>query len=163
MSDQLPSTTLTADDHEIVDRAAWLAAQRDHLAKEKAFTHQREAMAAARRELPWLEITEPYVFDTPDGETDLRGLFGDRSQLVMYHFMYGPDWGEEGCPSCSFWADNYNGTEVHLAHRDTAFAVVSRATLDQIAGYQKRMGWDFPWVSSGRSDFNYDLGVSARP
>ena len=145
----------------VVDRAAWVEAQQAHLAKEKAFTKEREAMAAARRELPWLEITEPYVFDTADGETDLVGLFGDKSQLIVYHFMYGPDWGEEGCPSCSFWADNYNGTPVHLAHRDTAFYAISRATLDQIEGYKTRMGWDFPWVSSGRSEFNYDLGVSA--
>ena len=145
----------------VVDRAAWLEAQRAHLVEEKAFTQQREAMAAARRALPWLEITEPYVFDTPDGETDLLGLFGDKGQLVVYHFMFGPDWGDEGCPSCSFWADNYNGIDVHLAHRDTAFCAISRATLEQIDAYKARMGWDFPWVSSGRSEFNYDLGVSA--
>ena len=146
----------------VVDRAAWLEAQRAHLAEEKAFTQKREEMAAARRALPWLEITEPYVFDTPDGETDLLGLFGNKGQLVVYHFMFGPDWGDEGCPSCSFWADNYNGTDVHLAHRDTAFYAISRATLEQIDAYKTRMGWDFPWVSSGRSEFNYDLGVSAR-
>ena len=159
--DQLPVTELSAADHQVVDRAAWLAAHQDHLAKEKAFTHQREAMAASRRELPWLEITEDYVFDTADGEVDLLGLFDGRSQLVVYHFMFGPDWGDEGCPSCSFWADNYNGTPIHLAQRDTAFAAVSRASVDQITTYQKRMGWDFRWVSSGRTSFNYDLGVSA--
>lgn len=155
-------TTLSASNHQIVDRQVWLAAHQDHLVKEKAFTKQREAMAESRRELPWLELSEPYIFDTPDGETNLAGLFGGRSQLVVYHFMFGPDWGEEGCPNCSFWADNYNGTPVHLAHRDTAFTAISRASLDQIAAYQSRMGWDFPWVSSGRCDFNYDLGVSAR-
>ncbi len=163
MGDQPPITTLSADDHRVVDHETWLEAQRDHLAREKAFTREREAMAAARRELPWVEITERYVFDTADGETDLVGLFGDASQLIVYHFMYGPDWGDEGCPSCSFWADNYNGTPIHLANRDTAFAAISRATMAQITAYRTRMGWDFPWVSSGRSSFNYDLGVSATP
>ena len=158
-----PTSELSAADHEVVDRSSWLDAHRAHLAEEKAFTRQREKMAAARRALPWLELTDPYVFDTPDGETDLRGLFGDKRQLIVYHFMYGPDWGDEGCPSCSFWADNYNGTPIHLAQRDTAFTAISRATLEQIDGYKKRMGWDFPWVSSGRCDFNHDLGVSATP
>ncbi|MEM8923125.1 MAG: DUF899 domain-containing protein [Actinomycetota bacterium] len=159
----VPVSPINADDHQIVDRHTWLDAHRAHLAREKAFTREREAMAAARRDLPWLEITDRYVFDGPDGETDLLGLFGDRGQLIMYHFMYGPDWGDEGCPTCSFWADNYNGTDVHLGHRDTAFAVASRASVEQIEAYRKRMGWTFPWYSSGRSDFNYDLGVSARP
>ena len=163
MDGALPMTTLSASDQQIVDRQQWLEAHRQHLAKEKDFTREREAMAAARRRLPWLEITEPYVFDTDDGEVDLLGLFDGKGQLIVYHFMYGPDWGDEGCPSCSFWADNYDGTPIHLAHRDTAFAVVSRATMAQINGYKQRMGWDFRWVSSGRSSFNYDLGVSATP
>ncbi len=162
MSD-LPMTTLRADDRQVVDRDDWLRAHRDHLAREKAFTREREAMAAARRELPWLEITEPYVFDGPDGETDLPGLFGPHGQLILYHFMFGPDWGDEGCPTCSFWADNYNGTDIHLRHRDTAFAAVSRASVDQIETYRGRMGWTFPWYSSGRTSFNVDLGVSATP
>ena len=161
MEPQAPVSPLSAADHEVVDRAAWLAAHQSHLAEEKAFTRQREAMAASRRQLPWLEITEHYVFDTDEGEIDLLGLFGDKSQLIVYHFMFGPDWGEEGCPSCSFWADNYNGTPIHLAQRDTAFAVISRASMDQITTYKKRMGWDFRWVSSGGNSFNYDLGVSA--
>ena len=156
-----PVSPMAVDDHQVVDRGAWLAAHQEHLAKEKAFTREREAMAAARRDLPWLEVTESYVFDTDDGETDLLGLFGDQHQLIVYHFMYGPDWGDEGCPSCSFWADNYNGTPVHLAQRDTAFAVISRASMDQINGYKQRMGWDFRWVSSGRTSFNNDFGVSA--
>ena len=160
---EAPVTPIVAADHDIVDHTTWLAAHQAHLAKEKAFTQEREAMAAARRELPWLEITERYVFDGPDGETDLLGLFGDCSQLIVYHFMFGPDWGDEGCPTCSFWADNYNGTDVHLRGRDTAFAVASRASVEQIQTYQTRMGWDFPWYSSGRSSFNYDLGVSATP
>lgn len=155
-------TTLSAEDHQILDRTTWLEAHRSHLAEEKAFTIERERMAATRRELPWLEITEPYVFDTPDGDVSLLDLFDGKGQLIVYHFMFGPEWGDEGCPSCSFWADNYNGTPIHLAARDTAFAAVSRATLDQIAAYRSRMGWDFRWVSSGGNDFNYDLGVSAR-
>jgi predicted dithiol-disulfide oxidoreductase (DUF899 family) len=156
-------TELRAEDHQIADRDAWMAAHRAHLVKEKAFTRQRDELSAQRRALPWLEITKPYIFDGPDGESGLLDLFGPHSQLVLYHFMYGPDWGDEGCPSCSFWADNYDGTQVHLAARDTAFAVVSRATVDQIDRYRARMGWSFSWYSSGRSDFNYDFGVSARP
>lgn len=159
-----PVSPLSITDHRVVDRAAWLAAHQTHLAEEKAFTRQREAMAAARRELPWLEITENYVFDADGGtETDLLGLFGGRSQLIVYHFMFGPDWGDEGCPICSFWADNYDGTPAHLAQRDTAFAVISRASIDQITTYRTRMGWSFRWVSSGRNTFNHDLGVSATP
>lgn len=154
-------STLSTEDHQILDRAAWLEAHQAHLAKEKAFTLERERMAASRRELPWLEITEPYVFDTPSGEVSLVDLFDGASQLIVYHFMFGPDWGDEGCPSCSFWADNYNGTPVHLAHRDTAFSVISTATLDQIESYRTRMGWDFRWVSSGRDSFDRDLGVGA--
>lgn len=163
MTETRATTTLSASDHQVVDRAAWLAAHQAHLGREKAFTREREAMAQARRELPWLEITEPYVFDTPDGETDLAGLFDGKGQLVVYHFMYGPDWGGEACPTCSFWADSFNGTPVHLAARDTAFTAVSRASMDQITAYRERMGWDFRWVSSGRSTFNVDLGVSASP
>lgn len=163
MSDDQATSTLTIDDQQVVDRAAWLAAHQEHLAKEKAFTREREAMAEARRDLPWLEITEEYVFDAADGEVDLLGLFGDNTQLIIYHFMFGPDWGDEGCPTCSFWADNYNGTPAHLGARDTAFAVVSRASMEQITTYRDRMGWDFRWVSSGRSAFNFDLGVSALP
>lgn len=155
--------SLSADDHLVLDRSDWLEAHQQHLAKEKAFTREHAALVASRRDLPWLELPSDYVFDTEDGETDLLGLFGDKSQLIIYHFMFGPDWGDEGCPSCSFWADSYNGTDAHLAARDTAFAVVSRASMTQIEAYKKRMGWAFRWVSSGRSDFNYDLGVSARP
>jgi predicted dithiol-disulfide oxidoreductase (DUF899 family) len=154
---------IDATNHEVVDRGAWLAAHQEHLRAEKDFTRQREALAEARRALPWLEITEPYTFDGPTGSTDLLGLFGSSNQLIVYHFMYGPDWGDEGCPTCSFWADNYDGTDVHLRARDTALAVVSRASVEQIEGYRARMGWRFAWWSSGRSTFNYDLGVSARP
>ena len=146
-----------------MDREAWLAAQLAHLKLEKELTRQRDAVSAARRELPWLEITEECEFDGPDGTRSLAELFDGRSQLLVYHFMYGPDWGDEGCPSCSFWADNFDGIPVHLAHRDTSFVAVSRASVEQIAAYRERMGWQFDWYSSGRSEFNFDLGVSARP
>lgn len=143
----------------IVDRAEWRARHRAHLDEEKALTRARDELSAKRRQLPRLEITEPYVFDTPDGPRSLLDLFDGQRQLVIYHFMMGPDW-EEGCPSCSFWADNYNGTQVHLAHRDTALVAASRAPLANIETYRNRMGWTFTWVSSENSTFNVDFGVS---
>ncbi len=149
-------------DHTVVSPEEWKAARLDFLDREKAFTRQRDALSAARRELPWTEITADYRFDSPDGEVSLADLFGDNSQLLLYHFMMGPNWAE-GCPSCSFWADNYNGTIVHLAHRDTAFAAVSRTSVDNIEAYRERMGWDFPWVSSLNSTFNFDMRVSFTP
>ncbi|MDH3295832.1 MAG: DUF899 domain-containing protein [Acidimicrobiia bacterium] len=149
-------------DHSVVDADHWRQARTAFLEREKAFTRERDALSEARRELPWLEITEDYRFDAPEGELGLGDLFGDHSQLLLYHFMMGPDWAE-GCPSCSFWADNYNGTQVHLAHRDTALAVVSRTSVDNIEAYRQRMGWDFRWVSSLNSSFNFDMGVSFTP
>ena len=119
------------DTHTIVDRDAWLAAHRDHLAKEKAFTYERERMAAMRRDLPWMEVSSDYTFQTPSGPVSFADLFDGHSQLILYHFMFGTDWGDEGCPSCSFWADTYNGTTAHFAARDTAFAVVSSATVSR--------------------------------
>ena len=153
---------MSTDAHTTVEAEQWRQARTEFLEQEKAFTRQRDALSAARRELPWLEITEDYRFDTPDGEVTLADLFGDRHQLLLYHFMMGPDW-EEGCPSCSFWADNYDGTQVHLAHRDTAFVVVSRTSVDNIEAYRNRMGWNFRWVSSLNSSFNFDMGVSFTP
>ncbi len=147
----------------IVDRADWLSAHQEHLAREKQFTRERERLAAARRELPRTEIPSDYVFQTTTGPSTLADLFGDRSQLIVYHFMFGTDWGTEGCVSCSLWADNYNGTSAHLAARDTAFVAVSSATVDQIVTYRTRMGWDFRWVSCEGSSFNLDLGASATP
>ncbi len=149
-------------DHPVVSPDEWRAARLAFLDREKAFTRERDALSAARRDLPWTEITTDYRFDSPDGEVSLADLFGDQSQLLLYHFMMGPDW-EEGCPSCSFWADNYNGTLVHLAHRDTAFAAVSRTSIDNIEAYRQRMGWDFRWVSSLNSSFNFDMAVSFTP
>lgn len=161
-------TTTTNVDHDVLDHDAWLEAQRAHLTREKELTRLRDDLAAERRGLPWLEVTEGYRFAGPvataaDQTRSLADLFEDRDQLLIYHFMYGPDWGDEGCPSCSFWADNFDGIQVHLAHRDTSFAVVSRATTEQIAAYQQRMGWSFDWYSSNESQFNFDMGVTPRP
>lgn len=142
-----------------VSKQEWIAARLEHLANEKEFTRRRDALSRERRELPWLRIDQDYVFESAGGSQTLAELFGDKTQLLIYHFMMGPGW-TEGCPSCSFWADNFNGTEVHLAARDTAFVAVSRAPLADIEAYQARMGWKFPWVSSAGSRFNFDMGVS---
>ncbi|HUS53873.1 MAG TPA: thioredoxin family protein [Thermohalobaculum sp.] len=145
--------------HDFVTRKKWLEARRAHLKDEKAFTQARDALSARRRALPWLRIDKPYAFQTGDGEQSLSNLFGPHSQLIVSHFMFGPDW-EQGCPSCSFWADGYNGIDIHLAHRDTAFVAVSNTSLDKIESYRARMGWTFRWVSSLGSDFNRDFHVS---
>ena len=149
-------------EHKIVDGAQWLQARRELLQKEKAFTRARDELSAARRALPWERVKKDYAFDTPGGRKSFPDLFDDRGQLVVYHFMLGPDW-EEGCKSCSFWADNFNGIDVHLKHRDVAFLAVSRAPLAKIEAYRRRMGWTFTWVSSFGSDFNFDYQVSFRP
>lgn len=149
----------TAEDAVVVDREHWLAARVAHLEKEKAFTRQRDELSAERRQLPWLEITEDYSFDGPDGSVSLGEMFEGRSQLLVNHFMMGPGW-EEGCPSCSFWADGYNGTEMHLGARDTTLVAISRAPLADIEQYRTRMGWGFPWYSSSGNNFNFDMGVS---
>ena len=143
----------------IVSQEEWLKARKAFLAKEKEFTRARDELARQRRELPWVKVEKPYTFDAAEGRVSLGDLFGGKDQLLIYHFMMGPDW-EEGCPSCSFWADNYNGVDVHLAHRDTALVAVSRAPLARIDAYKKRMGWTFRWVSSAASDFNLDYHVS---
>lgn len=143
----------------VVDRATWLAERVELLALERDLTHRRDALSARRRELPWVEVTGDYRFDTEDGSCSLAELFGPSSQLVVYHFMFGPDW-EEGCPSCSFWADSYDGTQIHLAHRDATLVACSRAPLAKLLAYRHRMGWSFPWVSSLGSSFNEDFGVT---
>jgi predicted dithiol-disulfide oxidoreductase (DUF899 family) len=148
--------------HKIVSHDEWLAARKAHLADEKAFTRARDALSRKRRELPWEKVDKNYVFDTPDGKKTLADLFGGKSQLIVYHFMLGPDW-EQGCPSCSLLADHFDGAVVHLAQRDVAFVVVSRAPLAQIEKFERRMGWRFKWVSSFANDFNYDYHVSATP
>ena len=143
----------------VVSPAEWLAARKEHLAKEKEFTKLRDKLSRERRELPWEKVEKQYVFDGPNGKETLADLFGKRHQLIVYHFMFGPGW-KEGCPSCSYLADHYDGATVHLANRDVTLAVVSRATLPEIEAFKKRMGWRFKWVSSFGSDFNYDYHVS---
>jgi len=144
---------------EIVSEAEWLVARKDLLTREKEFTRQRDALSAARRELPMVRVEKEYVFDGPDGRETLADLFDGRSQLIVYHFMFGPDW-EEGCKSCSYLADHFDGANWHLPHRDVTLVVVSRAPLPEFAPYKKRMGWRFKWVSSHGSYFNFDYHVS---
>lgn len=148
--------------HPVVSRTEWLAARKALLAREKEFTRARDALSAERRKLPWVRIEKRYEFEGPEGKETLADLFGGRSQLAVYHFMLGPDW-NEGCKSCSFWADNFNGIDVHLAHRDLTLVAVSRAPLAKIAAFRRRMGWTFKWVSSFGSDFNRDFHVSFTP
>jgi predicted dithiol-disulfide oxidoreductase (DUF899 family) len=143
----------------VVSRDEWLAARKQHLKKEKEFTRLRDKLSAERRELPWVKVEKNYVFDGPKGKETLADLFDGRSQLIVYHFMFGPEW-EQGCPSCSFLSDHIDGSVVHLAHRDVTFVVVSRAPLPKIEAFKKRMGWRFKWVSSYGSDFNFDYHVS---
>lgn len=150
------------NNHKVVSREDWLNARKEHLKREKEFTKLRDQLSKDRRELPWVKVEKAYIFDSSDGKLTLADLFKDRSQLIIYHFMYGPDW-DEGCPSCSFWADNFDGINVHLNHRDINLVVISRAPLEQLLDYQKRMGWSFKWLSSFGSDFNFDYHVSFTP
>ncbi len=143
----------------IVSRDEWLRARQDLLAQEKALTREYDAVAAARRALPWVRITEEYVFDTLEGKKTLSELFDGRSQLIVRHFMFGPDW-IEGCVGCSLASDHVGGALAHLHHRDVTYIAVSRAPLAQIESFRKRMGWTFPWVSSLENTFNYDFHVS---
>jgi predicted dithiol-disulfide oxidoreductase (DUF899 family) len=149
-------------DHRVVSHEEWLAARRALLAKEKAFTKQLEAMSLAVRELPWEAVTKEYVFDGAGGRQTLADLFAGRSQLIVYHFMFHPD-DKAGCPHCSLRADGFGGIGVHLAQRDVTMVVVSSAPYAKLEPYRKRMGWTFPWVSSGGSDFNRDFYVSFTP
>ncbi|MCA1968556.1 MAG: thioredoxin family protein [Rhizobium sp.] len=146
-------------EHSVVSREEWLEARRALLTKEKEMTRMRDRVNAARLALPWVKVDKDYVFDTPAGAKTLTELFDGRSQLVIYHFMFGPDW-EAGCPGCSFLADHLDGAIVHLNNHDVSFVCVSRAPLDKIEAYKRRMGWHFPWVSSFGSDFNFDYHVS---
>jgi predicted dithiol-disulfide oxidoreductase (DUF899 family) len=143
----------------IVSRDEWLAARKQLLSKEKELTRLRDRLSAERRELPWVKVDKPYAFDGPKGKETLADLFDGRSQLVVYHFMFGPGW-EQGCPSCSWAADNIDGNVVHVNARDVTLVVVSRAPLGQIEAFKKRMGWRFKWISSYGNDFNYDYQVS---
>lgn len=146
----------------IVSHADWVAARKAHLTREKEFTRLRDELARERRALPWERVERDYRFDAPEGQVALADLFAGRGQLLVFHFMFGPEW-TEGCPSCSFWADNFNGISAHLAQRDTALVMVSRAPLARLEAYKRRMGWTLPWVSSAGSDFNVDYGVSFDP
>ncbi|MGH2497843.1 MAG: DUF899 domain-containing protein [Ktedonobacteraceae bacterium] len=148
--------------HPVVSHEEWLAARTAFLAKEKEFTQLRDELSRQRRALPWEKVDRQYVFDGPGGKETLAELFENRSQLVVYHFMFPPDW-EEGCLHCSFWADNFNGIDVHLNQREATFVAISRAPLTKIEPFKKRMGWSFKWVSSFQNDFNYDYQASFTP
>jgi predicted dithiol-disulfide oxidoreductase (DUF899 family) len=152
-------TTLKIAMPEVVSRAEWLEARKKLLLEEKSYTRQGDALAAERRNLPWVRVERDYVFEGPGGNQSLADLFDGRSQLIVQHFMFGPGW-KEGCPSCSYMADHVGGALVHLAHRDVTFVAVSRAPLTEIEAFKKRMGWGFKWVSSFGNDFNFDYGVS---
>jgi predicted dithiol-disulfide oxidoreductase (DUF899 family) len=154
------ASTMTAVEHpKVVSQTEWLAARKEFLKKEKEFTHLRDELSRQRRELPWERVEKNYVFGGPRGKETLADLFGGRSQLIIYHFMFGPGWAA-GCPSCSYLADHFDGPSIHLANRDVTLAVISRAPIAEIEAFKKRMGWRFPWVSSYASDFNYDYHVS---
>ena len=148
--------------NKVVSQEAWLAARRELLRDEKEFTRLRDRLSQKRRDLPWVRVDKPYVFQGPNGQETLPQLFDGRSQLVVYHFMYGPD-SDTPCKSCSFWADNFERNVVHLKHRDVTLIAVSRAPLDRLEAFKRRMGWTFKWVSSAGSDFNFDYQASFRP
>ena len=146
----------------VVGHDEWIGARKELLAKEKEFTRARDEVTKRRQALPWEAVVKEYVFDGPGGKETLAALFDGRSQLIVYHFMFGPD-DDAGCKSCSFWADNFNPNVVHLKARDVSFAAVSRAPIEDLEAYRRRMGWAFHWVSSGGTDFNFDYGVSFSP
>jgi len=146
----------------VVSRDKWISARKALLVKEKKFTRERERLAQMRRNLPWVKVDKQYAFEGPDGRQTLAQLFGKKSQLVVYHFMFGPGW-KDGCPHCSFWADHYDAMLPHLGARDTGFVVISHAPLAEIKPFKKRMGWNFKWLSSNKNDFNYDYHVSFTP
>src|SRR5213596_3354259 len=140
----------------VASRDQWLAARRDLLKDEKELTRRSDELARRRQELPWVRIDKQYRFETDEGSASLADLFQGSSQLLVYHFMFGPDY-TAGCPSCSAIADGFNGIAVHLANHDVTLCAVSRAPLPKLQAYKRRMGWSFPWVSSFDSDFNYDF------
>jgi predicted dithiol-disulfide oxidoreductase (DUF899 family) len=148
--------------HTIVSQEQWLAARKAHLVHEKEFTRARDRLSAERRALPWVRVDKAYTFDGPNGRTTLGDLFAGRSQLVVQHFMFAPDW-TEGCKSCSFWADGFERMIPHLAARDTTLVAISRAPLEKLAAFKARMGWTFVWLSSAENDFNFDYRVSFTP
>jgi predicted dithiol-disulfide oxidoreductase (DUF899 family) len=149
-------------EHKVVSAKEWLSARKALLTKEKKFNQLRDQLNQQRRNLPWVKVDKEYIFDGPDGRETLAQLFGDKSQLIVYHFMFGPGW-KEGCPHCSFWSDHYDSVNLHLGQRDTALVVISRAPLKEIKPFKKRMGWRFKWLSSNQTDFNFDFNVSFTP
>lgn len=149
---------MTIAEHRTGTREEWMTARLDLLAAEKAHTAQSDELARRRQALPWVRLDTPYHFDTDDGPASLVDLFQGRSQLLVYHFMFGPTY-TAGCPSCSSIADGFNGITVHLRHHDVSFAAVSRAPLPTLQAYKRRMGWTFPWASALDSDFNFDFHV----
>jgi predicted dithiol-disulfide oxidoreductase (DUF899 family) len=146
--------------HPVASHEQWLTARLALLAEEKEHIRNHDRIAAARRDLPWVKIDKPYVFEDPDGLVGLADLFDGRSQLLVYHFMFAQDW-DEGCTGCSFWSDHVDAARQHFEHNDLSFAAVSRAPIDKLEKYRERMGWTFRWVSSKDSDFNFDFHVSA--
>ena len=158
----IDSTAATAPPHPIVSADRWVAERKALLEREKELVRLQDQIARERRALPWERVAKEYVFDTPDGRRSLADLFQGRRQLLVQHFMFGPDW-SEGCPSCSYMADHTDGMTVHLEHRDVAFVAVSRAAIAEIERFRQRMGWKFAWVSSAGNDFNRDFHVSFAP
>lgn len=145
--------------HKVTTREEWLKARIALLAKEKELTRQKDELARERRELPWVKVDKDYVFDSAEGRVSLKDLFGERSQLIVYHFMFDPEW-SQGCKSCSLVADHYDPSIIHLEHKDVSMVTVSRAPLDKLLAFRERMGWGFKWVSSFSNDFNKDFHVS---
>jgi predicted dithiol-disulfide oxidoreductase (DUF899 family) len=158
----MPDDATRLENHRVVSHGDWLDARTMLLAREKEFTRLRDELSRARRELPWEAVTKEYAFDGPDGRESLNDLFDGRSQLVVYHFMFDPDW-HAGCPHCSHWADSFNGAIVHLNQRDVSMVAISRAPYPKLESYRRRMGWTFKWLSAFENDFNFDLGVTFTP
>ena len=154
--------TGSLEHHKVVSRNEWLKARKTLLKKEKEFTILRDQLSQERRNLPWIAVDKEYIFEGPKGKETLSELFDGRSQLIVYHFMFHPSW-DAGCSSCSFWADNFNEIIVHLNERDVTMIAVSRAPYNKLAAYEKRLGWNFKWVSSYNTDFNFDYNISFRP
>jgi len=155
----MTTTETNTAQHKIASRDEWLKARTALLAKEKEFTRQRDELSRQRRELPWVKVDTEYVFDAPEGKVTLGDLFADRSQLIVYHFMFDPEW-SQGCKSCSLVADHYEPAIIHLEHRDVSLVTVSRAPLEKLLAFRERMGWKFHWVSSFGNSFNHDFHVS---
>jgi predicted dithiol-disulfide oxidoreductase (DUF899 family) len=148
--------------HKVVSNTEWVEARLDLLAKEKEFTKLRDELSQARRNLPWERVSKNYIFDGPNGKASLADIFAGRSQLIVYHFMFAPEW-DAGCKHCSWWADNFERNVVHLDQRDVTMVAISRAPVARLEAFKRRMGWTFKWYSSGSNDFNFDYQVSWRP